>query len=241
MSQGSFTFVVILVDLIVLVVLWTAVSNGWKSGAVRSLTDLLSSVGKIVISGFGAYHLMKVFNPIPANKISDFLLWSLNSYMNTGTPDRPEITDLQQPEQVELLSRLLCVLMYFILFMIIVSAIERALLKKSREKAKKEDKTISQPDHIAGAFLGFLLFLIAVILPCPVLISAELTGAAYSGKDIVYKSFLAYPVNLAARPLTRLIAGEETDKALWEEKGFLILDDDAQKLEKWVEDNGLKQ
>ena len=218
----------IVFDIIVLCILLITVSNGWKRGALRSLTDFLSSAGKVIISGFGAYRLMKIFNPIPADKVSSFLLHMLES--NSGA-DAP--AELGQPELVEVMCRLLCVLAYFILFMIILSAIERALVKKHRDGQEKEDRTVTLPDHIAGAVLGLLLFLVCTILPCPWLISAQKLGVITNGKDLVYQSFFQYPVNLGARPLTRLIAGEETDRALWEEKGILIFEENVEELEDW--------
>ena len=231
----------IVIDIIVVSIFCAAVSNGWKCGAVRSLTDFLSSIGKIIISGFGGYWLMKIFNPIPAKKVSEFLLRMLNYSMETSAPDQPKVTDLQQPELVEIVCKMICVLFYFILFMIILSAIERRLRKQYREREKKEGRTISLPNHITGAFMGFLLFLICTIIPCPALIAAQKVGAIPYGNNLVYKSFLAFPVNLAARPLTRVIAGEETDKEFWEDKGLLIFDEDVQKIENWWEEYGITQ
>ena len=231
----------IVINIVIVCLLFMSLYNGWHRGAVRSLTDFMSSIGKILIAGFGGYFLMKIFNPIPADKVNDFLLHRMNALQEARYPGRPEVTELGQPQLVEVVCKLTCVLIYFIIFMIILSAIEKALVKRHRERTKDKEKKDSLPDHIAGAFLGFLLFLVCAILPCPAFITAQAINFIGNGNDIVYKSFFAFPVNLVARPLTRLAAGEETDREFWEEKGILIFDQEAQDLGKWWEENGIQE
>ena len=231
------TFLFIIIDIIVAAVFCVAVANGLKSGASRMIMDFLTSVGKIIIAGFGGYSLMKVFNPIPADKISDFLLNQLNTNLETNASDQAGAAGLP-PEQVEFVCKLLCVIIYFVLFMIILSAIERTLMKRQREKQGSEGKKRSLLDTIAGGLLGFMLFVVCTALPSPALISAQANGVIPNGKDLVYKSFLAFPVNLVARPLTRLAAGEETDKSLWEEKGYVIPLDEIQDIKDQMGESG---
>lgn len=231
----------IVINIVIVCLFFVTLYNGWNRGAVRSLTDFMSSVGKIMIAGFGGYYLMKVFNPIPADKVNDFLVSVRNSMLGDRYYNYADKSDLGQPQLVGIVSKLVCVLIYFIIFLIILSVIERALMKRYRERTRDKEKKDSLPDHIVGAFLGFLLFLVCAILPCPAFITARAINFIGNGNDLVYKTLFAFPVNLAARPLTRLIAGEETDRELWEEKGFLFLDEEAQDLGKWWEENGIKE
>ena len=214
----------ILFDIIVFAVFVTAVYNGLKNGGLRAVRDFAVSAARIAVSCFGAYAMTNAFNPFAEGPLYDFLLQIAK--------------DAKDPENLPFVGRLLGLVLYFTAFMIILSLLERALVKKYRNREKDKKREVSTGDRTFGALLGVLLFVITTALPCPLFISSQALGLITNGNDVVYKTLFAVPVNLAARPFTRLVWGEETEKELWVEKGILIFEEDY---EKWCEEHSFNQ
>ena len=215
----------VLIDIIVVILLYICVFNGWKNGGKRSLLDLVSSVGKIVVSGYGSYALVHVFNPIPVEPVTQFLQELIRGNLGSQAPVNTS------EESARFFCAVLAIIIYFVIFMSILSFAEKKIMKRK----PKEEKKDSTADRILGAVLGFVLFLVCSFIPSSLFITIDAYDPSYSTKDLVNKTFLTVPFNYVIKPVVKLTAGEEFTEAFWKE-GFLFLREDLHNLgQMWTE------
>ena len=212
-----------IINIVLIVMFVFSMAFGWEHGGKRTLADIFRTVLQIALTLLVTLFLTMHF--------SLFNLQTLTAYLNTK-PDTPLALD---PVEVNKFRFYRSGVIWFFVALIGVELIFAIVLHIYRRRHKNDPK--KQPgktDRVIGEILGGVLFLFWITLLSPVFVSAEKENILSNGSDIIHRTVLKYPVNYAAKPLTRLILRDNPAADIYDQ-GLRAIVQGVRGMDQWIE------
>ena len=202
--------------------------SGSRYGGIRAFLDSLIGLACTAAAYFLTGMAAGRFLLWPRNWTDSIfaLIWSLDR--NHAQP-YPGLNDFA----LDLCQKMISALLYFILFTVILSLLTGFLKKKYKEKLNQAGSGIRRVNYWLGGIGGVLSFSIFLCFVSPVLISAETAGIVGNGKQLVYNTFLQFPVNIIGRPSAHLLGKSLPFMAGIYDDGFPLYGEEMQEMVDW--------
>lgn len=211
------------INIVLIVMLVFCMAFGWEHGGKRTLADMIRVILQIALT-----LLVTIFLTM---RYSLFNLQTFTDYLS-GLPDTELTLD---PLEVNKFRFYRSGVIWFFIVLVGVELIFAIVIHFYRRRHKNDPKKqIGKTDRVIGEILGGVLFLFWITLLTPVFVSAEKENIISNGSDVINRTLLKYPVNYAAKPLTKLILKDNPAANVYDE-GLRAIVQGVKGMDQWIE------
>lgn len=215
---------------IIIIMLLFSMAFGWKHGGKRMLWDILKTIIQIIITVLATYFLTTHYSLFNEQKFYDYMDW-----MRVKT-DLNNATSPYSAFEVNKVRFIRSGYIWFFVALVSIEIIMSIIIHIYRKRHKNDKKPIGKTDHVIGEILGGFLILFWFILLSPIFISLEKVEVFSNGSDLVNKTVLKYPVNYVAKPLTKLILGDNPASRVYDD-GLSAITQGIKGFDVWIADH----
>ena len=221
-------WVFLTVSIVIIIALLFCMAFGWRQGGKHMLADIIVTVLQIAATVFATYFLTTRYSLFNEQNFYEYMEGLRNS------SSMPQPYSLAEVNQFRFYRSGIIWFVATLVGIGLIFGIIRHFCRKLRKSSGK--KLISKSDQVLGEILGGVLFLFWITLFTPILISTEKTGVFVNGSDLVNRTVLKYPVNYAAKPLTKLILGDNPAARVFDD-GLEAITQGVEGFAGWIEEH----
>lgn len=215
-------------NFVLIITLLFCMAFGWQQGGKHMLADIVRTVLQIAATVFVTYFLTTRYSLFNEQKFYEYIEGIRNS------SSMPQPYSLQEVNKFRFFRSGIIWFFVALVGVGLVFGIIMHFYRKLRKSSQK--KPLSKADHVFGEILGGVLFLFWITLFTPVMISTEKTEIFSNGSDLVNRTVLKYPVNYVARPLTKLILGDNPAARVFDD-GLEAITEGVEGFAGWIEEH----
>ena len=215
-------------NFVLIITLLFCMAFGWQQGGKHMLADIVRTVLQIAVTVFVTYFLTTHYSLFNEQKFYAYMEGLRNA---SGTPQP------YSPLEVNKFRFYRSGIIWFFVALVgvgLLFGIIRHFYRKLHKNSEK--KPIRKADRVLGEILGGVLFLFWITLFTPVMISTEKADVFINGSDLVSRTVLKYPVNYIAKPLAKLILGDNPAAMVFDD-GLEAITQGVEGFAGWIEEH----
>lgn len=215
-------------NFVLIITLLFCMAFGWQQGGKHMLVDIFRTVLQIVTTVFVTYFLTTRYSLFNEQKFYEYM---------EGLRSQSSMSESISLLEVNKFRFYRSGIIWFFVALVgvgLIFGIVTHFYRKFRKSSEK--KPLSKADRVFGEILGGVLFLFWITLFTPVMISTEKTDVFSNGSDLVNRTVLKYPVNYVAKPLTKLILGDNPAARVFDD-GLEAISQGVEGFAGWIEEH----